>query len=374
MKKRLLTLILAAACLIGCGGRSIPDAAGNNLSSEQEYHTTEELLYAEGFTIEHFKGAELLTVMESGERLLVLDEGEDILPGIPDDCIILKKPLKNIYLVASNTFDYFDALGSIDSIGFSGQKPEGWHIDSAKSAMERGDIVYAGKYSAPDYELILENGCDLTIENTMIYHAPEVKEKLESFGIPVIVDRSSYESHPLGRVEWVKFYGALTGKLDRAEEIFESQVSTLEQIETKDTGRTAAFFYVTENGLVQVRKAGDYIPKLMELAGGNYIFSDTFDDSDAKTSVNMQQEEFYAGAKDADILVYNNNIGSSVISLDDILEKFPLLSDFKAVKEGSVWCAGGDLYQRPMRLATLAHDFSVIFSGSEEETEYLYRL
>ena len=69
--------------------------------------------------------------------------------------------------------------------------------------MEEGDILYAGKYSAPDYELILDEGCNLAIENTMIYHNPEVKEKLEELGIPVLVERSSYESHPLGRLESV---------------------------------------------------------------------------------------------------------------------------------------------------------------------------
>ena len=46
----------------------------------------------------------------------------------------------------------------------------------------------------------------------MIYHTPEVKERLEEFGIPVLVERSSYESHPLGRVEWIKLYGVLLGK------------------------------------------------------------------------------------------------------------------------------------------------------------------
>ena len=75
--------------------------------------------------------------------------------------------------------------------------------------MEQGDIIYAGKYNAPDYELILSGGCDFVIENMMIMHTPEVKEKLENFGIPVMVDRASYEEHPLGRCEWVKLYGVL---------------------------------------------------------------------------------------------------------------------------------------------------------------------
>ena len=47
----------------------------------------------------------------------------------------------------------------------------------------------------------------------MIYHSPEVKEQLEKLGVPVLVERSSYEQDPLGRMEWVKVYGALVGKL-----------------------------------------------------------------------------------------------------------------------------------------------------------------
>ena len=53
----------------------------------------------------------------------------------------------------------------------------------------------------------------------MIHHNPEVQEKLEQFGIPVMVERSSYESHPLGRTEWMKLYAVLLGKEDVAEKV-----------------------------------------------------------------------------------------------------------------------------------------------------------
>ena len=64
------------------------------------------------------------------------------------------------------------------------------------------------------------SSCDLAIESTMIYHNPEVKEKLEQLGIPVLVERSSYESHPLGRTEWMKLYAVLLGKEEAAETAF----------------------------------------------------------------------------------------------------------------------------------------------------------
>ena len=47
-------------------------------------------------------------------------------------------------------------------------------------------MIYAGKYNAPDYELILNEGCNLAIESTMIYHCPQVKEQLEKAGCPIL--------------------------------------------------------------------------------------------------------------------------------------------------------------------------------------------
>ena len=79
----------------------------------------------------------------------------------------------------------------------------------------------------------------------MIHHNPEVQEKLEQFGIPVMVERSSYESHPLGRTEWMKLYAVLLGKEDVAEKAFKEQTDKLDKVlasDDKDTGKTVAFF------------------------------------------------------------------------------------------------------------------------------------
>ena len=91
--------------------------------------------------------------------------------------------------------------------------------------------------------MITSRNCTLAIENMMITHSPEVTEKLEDFGIPVMIDYSSYESHPFGRAEWVKFYGALLGKEEVAEMIFEKQETILERVKSdKKTDKTIAFF------------------------------------------------------------------------------------------------------------------------------------
>ena len=60
--------------------------------------------------------------------------------------------------------DMFVSIGALDRIRFSSLKQEAWHIQEAREAMARGEILYAGKYAAPDYERILAEGCGLAIE------------------------------------------------------------------------------------------------------------------------------------------------------------------------------------------------------------------
>lgn len=154
----------------------------------------------------------------------------------------MQQPLDQIYLVAAAAMDYFDKLNAIDCITFSGKKQSDWYIQRAKDAMDSGALVYAGKYSEPDYELILSQGCDLAVENTMIYHSPAVLEQLERLGIPVLVETSSYETLPMGRMEWIKLYAALLDKEDEAEALFNEKMdSVADVLEQQPTGKTVAF-------------------------------------------------------------------------------------------------------------------------------------
>ena len=119
------------------------------------------LEYAQKFTIDNYEGGyALITVADDG-RFLVVPEGKEAPADLAKDITVLQQPIQNIYLVASAVMDMFVSLDALDTIRFSGTKTEGWYIDAAKAAMENGDILYAGKYSAPDYEQILAQNCGL---------------------------------------------------------------------------------------------------------------------------------------------------------------------------------------------------------------------
>ena len=369
-----LLLLLTAACSPGEGGAD--GERNTDISAELEYEDSMELLYAEKFSVDYYTGGFSLVTVNGSERYLVVPEGKESPGDLAEDITVLYQPLDRIYLVASAVMDMFISMHSLDVIRFTGTKAASWYLEEAREAVETGDILYAGNYSAPDYEQILAEGCDLAIENTMVYHTPEVKEQLEKFGIPVMVDYSSYETEPLGRTEWVKLYGLLADREEEAAEAFAGQQEAFASIgDAEDTGRTVAFFYITSSGEVNVRKASDYLPKMIELAGGHYVFSDLgAEDDTASSTVSLQMEEFYAAAREADYLIYNSTIDGELSSAEELFGKSELLENFKAVREGNVYCTTRDLYQSSMELGTMIADIHGMLNGEEDGLTYLYRL
>lgn len=369
-----LLLLLTAACSPGEGGAD--GERNTDISAELEYEDSMELLYAEKFSVDYYTGGFSLVTVNGSERYLVVPEGKESPGDLAEDITVLYQPLDRIYLVASAVMDMFISMDSLDVIRFTGTKAASWYLEEAREAVETGDILYAGNYSAPDYEQILAEGCDLAIENTMVYHTPEVKEQMEKFGIPVMVDYSSYETEPLGRTEWVKLYGLLADREEEAAEAFAGQQEAFASIgDAEDTGKTVAFFYITSSGEVNVRKASDYLPKMIELAGGHYVFSDLgVEDDTASSTVSLQMEEFYAAAREADYLIYNSTIDGEISSVEELFGKSELLENFKAVREGNVYCTTRDLYQSSMELGTMIADIHGMLNGEEDGLTYLYRL
>ena len=379
-RKLLAFMLLTVLAFSMCGCSSDEDAtpvaegpAWDTLSEESKLP----LRYASQFTVTEYTGGYRLVDISTSGRFLVIPEGSGVPSGLDEDIVPIFEPLDSIYLAATSAMDFFRALDSIGSIRLSGTDRNGWYIDEAVQAMDSGSMLFAGKYSAPDYELIFSEHCDLAVESTMIYHSPEIKEQLEKLGVPVLVERSSYEEHPLGRMEWIKLYGALLGLEEEAEKLFDTEVAAVEALgDQTETGKTVAFFYINAAGTVNVRKSSDYVPRMIDMAGGTYIFAD-LESGSALSTVNMTMEAFYNDAKDADLLIYNSTIDGELHTMDDLMAKSPLLADFKAVKSGDVWCTGKNLFQEPMGLGRLIVDIHQALLGDVPENgelTYMHKL
>lgn len=362
------------AVFAGCGDTTVGDSPLGSLALTGSM----QLDYADKFAIDYYEGGYSLITLNDGSRFLVVPKEKDVPKTVASDIVVLKQPIENVYLAATSAMCLFDALGRLDAVRLSGTKADGWYIENARKAMEDGDIIYAGKYSQPDYELLLSEGCSVAIESMMISHATEVKGKLEELGIPVFMDQSSLEGHPLGRTEWIKLYGTILGEEEKAEELFNEQKEYLARAEMGEpTGKTVAFFYISSSGNAVVRKSGDYVSKMIALAGGKYVFDNIGDPEKVTATVNLEMESFFAAAKDADYIIYNSTIGGEVKDMAGLFAKSSLLKEFSAVKEGNVWCTEQNMYQETTRLGEMVESFRKVFSGEADDLDelpYLYRL
>ena len=279
---------------------------------------------------------------------------------------VLQQPLTTTYVAASAVMAPLCDLGAVRQIRFSGLREEGWYVDEARAAMKEGTMLFAGKYSEPDYETLLREGCDLALESTMIYRAPEVTEKLNALGIPVYIDYSSYEPHVLGRLEWVRVYGALFGHEEKAQQWYQTERDRIRTIQkdAEKSSPTVVYFYVNASGQIQVRQPNDYIPELLELAGAHYLAPDMSGlGGSRKSNVTVSLEDFYSSCRDADYLIYSATLDRPLSSIQELLGKNALFADFKAVKEDHVYTTDKDFYQLSDRMADFAEDVRRMLQG-----------
>ena len=367
--RRGFAFLLALVLFAGCASAAAPELAG------LEYESSMERTYATEFSVDYYSGGYKLLSIGDGSRYLVVPESAEAPAGLDPSIVVLRQPLDSIYLVAAAAMSLFDALDAVDAIRLSGTQESGWYIENARRAMEEGRMLFAGKYSEPDYEMMISEGCDLAIESTMILHSPKVKEMIEMLGIPVFIEYSSYESHPLGRTEWIKLYGAMLNREEQAAAFFDEQAAIIDELRGfENTGKTVAYFYLSSDGSVVVRSSTDYVAKMIEIAGGKYIFDEIGDPESRRSSVSLTMEEFYAAAVNADYIIYNANVDDTMSDLDGLLGKSALFSDFKAVREGNVWCTGKYLYQATDIVGKLITDIHRMLLGEEGGMTFLYRL
>ena len=353
---------------------SNPEVGGNLV------HTGSlDLAWATGFTVDLYEGDRALACIADGTRYLFVPAG-DAPQGIAEDVTVLERPLSNIYLASSSTLCLFAALGAVDCVSHVSVTQETCTVEAFTQAIASGDIVYGGKYSAPDYEAFLNGGCRLAVENTMIYHTPEVREKLMQLGVPVIVEQSSLESAPLGRLEWIMLWGAMLDKVSAAQEVLDRQAQLIADVEARVAAQpldcTVAFFYINANGAAVVRKPGDYVAKMIAMAGGTYAFAQLAGaDENRSSSTTLEMEAFYAQAKDADVIIYNSTVAGRLKGLDELVALNPLLADFKAVKNRRAWCCEQNVYQQMTATGEVVVDLHEAIANTErDELTFFFRL
>lgn len=388
--KKWLALVLALTLVLGlaaCGGNQANN--GNAAGNQTENQNTDaqqneggaadgqmvsegmvELQYAQRFSIEKFEGGyRMITAGSEGtggpKKYMVVPEGMSVPEGLEEDVIVLQLPLDNIYCASSSMMSLTAALGALDHIKLCALDYDSWQLDEVRAQMDAGKLAYSGSYKEPDYEMMTANDIQLYLDTTMIDGYPEVLEKFSELGITSLVEDSALESHPMGRVEWIKVLGVLYGMEDEANAYFDDQVEKFNAACAEESlGKSVALGYITSSGKCYARNGGDYIAQLIEMAGGDYVCADVEPDQTGNTS--MTFEEWYDKFVDADYFFYYN-LGVEFSSIQDMIDYNPLFADFKAVQNGNVWVTCDGFSQKSADIVGVITDMNTVLT-SEDNT------
>lgn len=328
----------------------------------------EELQYAKNFTLTHYKGGyKMFTIPEAmgDNQYLLVPEGKSVPAELSENTIVLQQPLTRVASGISAATSLIDAIGGLDNIVAVTTKYEDWYLENVIAKMDADEIKYMGSYSEPDFEMLMELGVQVEFDSTMMLNKPEIMDKYAEVGIPCIVDNSSKEEHLLGRIEWVKLYGAVFGMNEEAKAYFDEQVAKVESISgLEKTGKTAVMYYKSSD-IYYVRNAADYCTSMLVMAGGESIAPEL--GGEKSGSSKLSAEEFYAMCKDADY-VFQVVMECPYTTIDEMIAYDSIFADFKAVQEGNVYTTVQGFSQSNAILADVVVELSQVLNDPTIET------
>lgn len=298
------------------------------------------LTYTKGFSVTYLKGGVKKVVDGDKRTLILVPKGKEV-PEEFKSNMVVNTPITDV-LAASTTqpclMRPINELGSVKAVTTD---KKNWTIPEIIKGLESGKITFVGDGKTPDYEKI----SSLKPSLAFVYSGPsgqkEMMQKFDELKINYAVDNDYLEENPFGRMEWIKFVSAFYDKDEEGEKYFNDSVKKVEDIakKVKNDKKPKVAWGVISKGEVYVPKADSYAAKMIEMAGGDYIFK-----SSGVGSGKISLEEFYAKAKEADVFIYASSTNYAP-TLKGVIDKAPMLEKLNSVQNKNVWCFHADYYQ-----------------------------
>lgn len=197
---------------------------------------------------------------------------------------------------------------------------------------QAGKLMELARTPELDLEKSLALRPDVMFTFGMGNPAEDGHPRLSEAGIPVVVIVDHLEDHPLARAEWIRFFGAFTGRLQRADSIFEAVRTSYLSLKEKGSAvaaRPAVFTEIRYGDVWYMPGGKSFVSTLIKDAGGKYLWDDNTDTG----SLPLSFEQVYERAVNADYWI---NI-PMMFSLHDLLAADERYAAFRAVREHQVY-------------------------------------
>jgi len=372
-KLLLIAMALIISLLAGCNETSKPSSS-NNTGNKKD--TSINFKYAKGLQVKYIGNSCKLIIDSAGKKFLLVPNGKSAPKGY-GDVKIVNTPVKKVAAFSTTYVSALRSIGELNSVAAVTTEKDKWYIDEIKKGINKGSITYVGKQDSPNYEQIKAIHPDIAILHTGSANQEKQIAKLESLGITCISYNEHMQDNPLAKIEAIKVLAAFFNKDEVAENNLnkiEANIKAVsEKIKTSKKPKVA-YAYILK-GLVYVPNDGSYVAKMIDLAGGDYIFNNIGKNEGAYSKISV--EEFYQKAKTADVLIYDNTSDLSVKNLNNLVTNNSILKDMSPIANDKVWGINKTYWQDTDKMDTIIKDMSAAFypkKYSNYKPTYYYKL
>lgn len=323
----LLTCLLAL--LAACNGKAPQDTAGIRAADTIRYARNLRIEYADDYVSVRIRDP--WDTLRQRKHYVLVDRNKPLPARLPADGTVIRVPARNIVIYSSVHAAVAEQLDALDPV-IGVCEPQYITSREVKDRVADGRIADLGLASAPNVEKIVDIGTELIIASPFENSGYGAAEKI---GVPIIEGADYMENHPLGKTEWVLFYGLLLGRRTQAEAVFaETERHYLELRElAAHVSRRPTVVLERKYGTTWAVPSGEsYIGTLHSDAGADYVFRDF----PGANSVHLNFESVYDRAGDADCWFLKYTAGTP-LSYRMLQEEFPPYAHFRPWKERRIY-------------------------------------
>ncbi|GGG41375.1 ABC transporter substrate-binding protein [Christiangramia forsetii] len=290
---------------------------------------------ARGFQITKFDDYSLMQVNTPWPEakdpfIYLLNEKDAEIPENIEYDQIVEVPVKKIVVTSTTHIPALEALEEEKTLaGFPGLN----YISSEKTRklIKNGSVSELGQNENINTEVLIDLSPDVVI-GFAINSSNKSFETIQKTGIPVIYNGDWTELTPLGKAEWIKFFGALYGKEEKAAKIFQNIKD--EYIKAKELAKSAKSSPKVISG--SMYNDNWYMPygnswqaQFIKDANANYLYADTEGDG----SLSLAFESVLEKAEDAEYWISSGQF----TSYEQLFNESEHYRRFKAVKDEKVY-------------------------------------
>ena len=330
LKTRLLfSLLLFGLLFIACSEQKI--AENELFSSDRNL-----ISHAEGFRVFEIENGYRLQFMNTwiADEILTdfyLYPDTLKLPKEQENKNIIRTPLRSIITLSSTQWSPLNRLGEMDIV--KGISEASYVVDSImKNRLLSGKTIEVATESSFNVERMIQLDVDAILYSAYPSGIPEQLLKVPTTHIPWT---DYYEQHPLGRAEWLRLMGFLTGKSALADAWFDSIVMRYEKLQNlakNAESKPTVFSDKPFGGQWYIPGGKSYVATLFNDSGADYLWKD----NDSKASFPVDPEIIITKAQNADYWRIAQYASTENYSYKNLISENEIYETFRAVKEKQV--------------------------------------